>query len=246
MKNHTEACDRTNDLVTYLYGEASEREAEDFARHMDRCALCRDEMAAFSHVHEGIVEWRNQSLPSFEVQSYAAPAFSEASERKRSAVAALREFFTLSPAWMRAATAVATLAVCALVVFAVMRMFKRPETVVVERIVQTGPTETELKEMVDKQVEEIRRKEKDKTDSTAPAMTTATQTAKENNPVKALKPARPRAASSTVAKQQKREMPNKVYAPQEVRQQLAEMVQSSREDDSLPMLSDLLDDSSDN
>jgi hypothetical protein len=50
--------------------------------------------------------------------------------RKLSALAALREFFTVSPLWMRGATAFAGLLLCALIVFAVSRLWQKPVQVV--------------------------------------------------------------------------------------------------------------------
>jgi hypothetical protein len=44
--------------------------------------------------------------------------------------------------------------------------------------------------------------------------------------------------------QQRKAAPDKARASQEARQQLAELVQASRDDDNLPRLSDLIDDSS--
>lgn len=237
-------CERAEEMVAYLYGEASEREACDFERHAKHCISCRDELAALSRVRHEVVEWRNRSLPSFEFSQQVAPPVSQAVDftRKRSVFGALREFFALSPMWMRAATAMAVVIVCALVVFTVARFYEQPRQVIVERIVPTGPTQAQLEEMVNKRAEELRRKEKEAAEISAQDKP-AVDVARETGTVAGLKTRRSTGTPATVARRQNRETPNKVYASQEVRQQLAELVQRQKEDDNLPQLSDLVDDS---
>ena len=123
-------CHRAEDLVSYLYGEASPTDARDFAEHMEQCELCRTEFASFRHVHESVVIWRNQALGSVSIRP-ASPMKDEVAsnyqfaprQEKRSARAALREFFARSPLWLRGATAFATLLLLALALFAVSRMW---------------------------------------------------------------------------------------------------------------------------
>src|SRR3989440_9143878 len=111
MPENFEPCARAEEMVAYLYGEASQTEARGFERHVQRCASCRAETAAFVDVREAIGEWRQQSLgtlysPALEsndVIAFASPR--EASHQRRSPVAARSGCFTLSPVWLRAATA---------------------------------------------------------------------------------------------------------------------------------------------
>lgn len=237
------SCARAEDLVTYLYGEASRSEAVEFEGHMEHCDSCRNELAAFSRVREDVVEWRNQSLPSFESSSAIAPALSGASVAtpKRSALAALREFFTLSPMWMRAATAASMIVVCALLVFTVAHFSETPRTIV--KVVPTGPTQAELDAMVQKQAEELRRKEQQEASASVPEKRLV-EVPVENNVVTRPKLKRSATSQSTVAlKQQNRSTPDNVSSSQAARQQLAELVQRQKEDDGLPRLSDLIDDS---
>ncbi len=243
MKNNSETCGRAEELVAYLYGEASEREAVSFARHMEDCAACRDEAAAFKKVRAGVVEWRNHSLPSFAATPNIAHAFAAAEStraQKRSAFAAISEFFSLSPLWMRAATAAAAVLVCALLVFTATRMFSEPRMV----IVRVAPTQAEVDALVKQEMEKIRQQEQLAQQNSA-SNNSDVQAPKENAVVKPEKAPRQVSSPATVAKRQRRETPGQSTAPQEVRQQLAELVQSStREDDSLPRLSDLLEDAS--
>ena len=119
-------CDRAEQLVTYLYGEAAPAEAEAFRQHLTGCAVCREEMAALGGVREMVGEWRAEALgalPSLGIdESFANAANVQTSyTRKRSAVAALREFFSLSPLWLRAGAVAATLVFCALAALTLAR-----------------------------------------------------------------------------------------------------------------------------
>jgi len=62
--NERSVCHRSEDLVTYLYNEASAAEAQDFAGHLETCEACRAEFGVFSQVHESILLWRNEALGS--------------------------------------------------------------------------------------------------------------------------------------------------------------------------------------
>jgi negative regulator of sigma E activity len=146
MQENFEPCARAEEMVAYLYGEASQTEARDFERHVQRCASCRAETAAFGDVREAIGEWRQQSLgtlysPALEandVIAFASPR--EASKQRRSAFAALSEFFTLSPVWMRAATVAVALIFCALVVIAIAHFREQAKVVVAENPSTTNVT----------------------------------------------------------------------------------------------------------
>jgi hypothetical protein len=112
-------CARAEELVAYLYDEATENEARSFGEHLRACASCRDELAAFGVVRAGVREWRNEAFgltPSLAFEAAGATLASVAREtpRKRSALAALREFFTLSPAWLQVGSVAAALLICAL------------------------------------------------------------------------------------------------------------------------------------
>lgn len=121
----TGECARAGDLMAYLYDEASAEDGRLFTQHLDSCAVCRDELAAFGGVRERVGAWREEVLsgaPSVDLSG----AFSQApaasfDSRGRRARAALREFFALSPTWLRAATAAAALVVCALAALVLAR-----------------------------------------------------------------------------------------------------------------------------
>jgi anti-sigma factor RsiW len=155
----TNLCARADDLVAYLYNEASEPEALAFESHMRGCESCAAEAEAFGHVRASIGEWRSQTIGSIASPvpvTTLSPERDAAGTRARkpSALAALREFFALSPLWMRGATAFAGLAICALVVFAVVRLMEEPRVLVMEKVVEKGPSQAEVNALVDKKVRE--------------------------------------------------------------------------------------------
>src|SRR5215207_5887429 len=130
-KNDTRAttprgCGRDEELVAFLYGEATKEEAGLFRKHLGACAVCREELAAFGGVRDGLGAWRAEALgsvPALNILEAFAPAggVRPAVSRRRSARAALREFFSLSPLWLRAGAFAATLAVCALAALTLAR-----------------------------------------------------------------------------------------------------------------------------
>lgn len=128
-KLKTNDCERGGELVAYFYGEAQGAERESFDAHLARCVACRDELAAFAGVRETIGHWRSEILnnaPALSLADTVAPPASQEVRReriapqRRSARAALREFFTLSPVWLRASMTAAALVVCALAALAVV------------------------------------------------------------------------------------------------------------------------------
>lgn len=149
MSTSTNSCARAEDLVTYLYNEATQMEAKDFEAHVRQCASCRTELSAFGDVREAVGEWRQQSLgslasPAFEANAARAYASVVAPARRRSGLAALREFFALSPVWMRAATALVAVAFCALAAIAIAYFVRQPQTMIVEKPVKAGYSEEEV------------------------------------------------------------------------------------------------------
>lgn len=125
--NERPVCHRAEDLVTFLYGEASELDGQDFAAHLQQCDACRSEFGVFQQVHDSILVWRNEALgPAFHPAAVSVETGVESTqfvqhERKLSALAALREFFSVSPLWLRAATGFAALLLCVLVVLTISR-----------------------------------------------------------------------------------------------------------------------------
>lgn len=130
-------CDRAEELMAYLYDEAQPSESRAFRAHLETCAVCRAELEAFGDVRRSVALWRAEAevnapasvtvgvfeAQAAEAQAAAAPVpFTHAVHaRSRSAAAALREFFRLSPLWLRAGTVAAALSICALAALAFAR-----------------------------------------------------------------------------------------------------------------------------
>ncbi len=155
-RNERPMCHRAEDLVTYLYGEATAEEARDFTAHLQQCDACRAEFNVFNHVHESIVTWRNEALgpiaavvPAQENISVVSPEIVPHG-RRLPALAALREFFTVSPLWLRGATAFAGLLLCALLIFAAARLWRQPTS----NGNEAKYTEQQFQQAVDKKVAE--------------------------------------------------------------------------------------------
>ena len=102
---NTPVCERAPDLMAFLYLEMDERETREFRLHLQQCASCREELASFGVVRESISAWRDEALGGF----VSTPLVT-----KKSAFAALRQFFDLSPLWLKAATGFAVIAFCVL------------------------------------------------------------------------------------------------------------------------------------
>lgn len=156
--NERPVCHRAEDLVTYLYGEATAEEARDFSAHMQQCDACRAEFTVFNQVHTSIVSWRHEALGGFTVQTEASPAADNIvsatgfvrPQRKLPAVAALREFFSVAPLWLRGATAFAGLLLCALIGFTVARTWQQPSPLASDK----KYSEQEFQQAVQKEVAE--------------------------------------------------------------------------------------------
>lgn len=116
-KENSSTCERAEDLISVLYGEASEREKRDFEAHLKQCAGCQAEFAAFAQVRESIGEWRDEALSGFVSTPALVP-------QKKSAIAALRQFFDLSPFWMKGAVGFAVVVFCVLLAVAAVRLSK--------------------------------------------------------------------------------------------------------------------------
>ena len=116
-------CDHANELIAFLYDELNDVESRAFRVHVDGCSSCNEELAAFSNIRSSVVAWRDESLGGA-ASPVVMPsgAVARASTPDRSALAALREFFVLSPAWLKGAVAFATLLLCLFAGLAIARL----------------------------------------------------------------------------------------------------------------------------
>jgi hypothetical protein len=115
-------CERSDDLISFLYQELGEREVRTFKQHLADCASCSRELNSFSEIRNGVVAWREQSLSMINHRSSLASSFAE----KPSALAAIRQFFALSPLWLKGSVAFASLLLFAAVAFLVVSLRVKP------------------------------------------------------------------------------------------------------------------------
>ena len=245
----TNNCARSDELVAYLYNEASADEARDFQNHLSTCTACREELAAFGQVRERIVEWRDESLGALHSTSFVeapAPAvINSVSERKRSALAALREFFMLSPTWLRAATAFASLLFCVLAVIAISHFTRQPTP---QTISQGAPPEPKFTaQELNSQAEKLAQDKFEEYRKQQEALQQATVIKPESDKSVVRQPVKRSAIASnvTVARNDtKLVMPKRTTRPltAQEREQLAEDLglAASKDEDDLPRLSDVL------
>jgi putative zinc finger protein len=113
--NNSPTCERASDLIAFVYNEASKEEARDFQLHLLECGSCREEVASFGVVRQSVGAWRDGALAGF----VSTPVAAQSS--RKSAIAALRQFFDLSPLWLKGATAFAAITLCALSGIALLR-----------------------------------------------------------------------------------------------------------------------------
>jgi hypothetical protein len=115
-------CPQSENMVAYLYGEVDDAGKKDFEKHLSSCALCTEEMAAFGIVRQSVVGWRDDVLSNIVTPAFARDIVTAKQVERRTAFTAIREFFTLSPLWLRGATTFAALVLIALVAFAVFQL----------------------------------------------------------------------------------------------------------------------------
>lgn len=115
-------CQRQEDLVTYLYGEASAPERTRFELHLRECAACQDELKAFQNVRHKMSAWQPQIAPQH-IASQLAPPMKSAQPLPSANLhpgQLLRELFQALPAWFRLTAAGMATATAALVLFSLL------------------------------------------------------------------------------------------------------------------------------
>lgn len=119
-RNESVTCERVDDLISYLYQELDEGELRDFQRHLTGCSSCSVELASFQEIRSSVLAWREQSLGMATIPSMTSKV------EKPSAPAAIRQFFALSPLWLKGAVAFASILFFAVVAFLLLNLNTRP------------------------------------------------------------------------------------------------------------------------
>jgi len=153
-------CGRENDLVGFLYGELEPAEKRNFQIHMQDCAECSSQLSSFKGIRESVVSWRDEALGGL-ASPVGHSTVAQIERTKPSALAALREFFNLSPLWLKGTVAFASLLFCLFAVFAATRLMEAtPETTVVNKTDIPAPSTQELNSEIERRVkEELQRRE---------------------------------------------------------------------------------------
>ncbi len=87
--NPQNECDRKEDLIAFLYDEATTNERASFERHLNECDDCNAELKAFGRVRDNLSAWQVGFAPRTEL---VLP---------RSRMEVLRELIGLFPIWAR-------------------------------------------------------------------------------------------------------------------------------------------------
>lgn len=140
--NNSPNCERASDLIAFVYNEANEGEAREFERHLKECNICRQEVASFGLVRESITAWRDEALSGFVSTPLAATA------NRKSAISALRQFFDLSPLWLKGATGFAAVMLCVLGAVAIFKLQNNNQVSSIEVIPQAVYTQQDVDRMV--------------------------------------------------------------------------------------------------
>jgi putative zinc finger protein len=232
MRNDALICGRENDLIGFLYGELNEVEAIAFQRHLKECATCNAELADLGEVRESVVAWRNESLGSVAFPTQVTTAVPETPRATPSGVAALREFFNLSPLWMKGAVAFAVVLFCVFAGLAVARLRGAPSPAVAVAPAAPALSQQELKALVEQRVQEELKRLKN-SEATATSPLTASDSS-QRNPVKKI--ANPNTQVAQSASSQKARRP----LSRTEREQLASDLRlvSAKNDGDLDLLDD--------
>ncbi len=136
-KNHE--CDRKEELVAYLYGEATAAEKKSFEQHLNDCNECGEELKAFGRVRNDLSAWQVGFAPRTELVF------------QRSKMEVLRELVGLFPVWARGLAMAGAAAVIFLTAMSVYNLKSGTTTA-------SGLSEQQVQAMVSKAVADERAK----------------------------------------------------------------------------------------
>ena len=216
-RDNSTGCERASDLIAFIYNEIDEREAHEFKLHLRECSTCREEAASFGVVRESITTWRDEALAGF----VATPVTT--TTNRKSAFVALRQFFDLSPLWLKGATAVAVVTFCVLLGLA---FFKRDDKAA--QLTIQNPNAIYTEQDVDRKIKEALAKQQE-----SPKQSVETPPVKEQK-VKYQKPKSSEPASSNQFAKSRRPL------SRAEREQLAADLRllSARDDEPIQLLGD--------
>jgi anti-sigma factor RsiW len=151
---HAPGCERENDLIAFLYGELDPGERTAFRGHLQDCRSCSLEFAEFTNIRESVVAWRNEALVGVTSPAIQASPILRTGRSGPTALTALREFFNLSPLWMKGAVVFVSLLFCLFAVLAAARLRKTPPAPVATNPTVKGWSEQEFNAVVAQRVQD--------------------------------------------------------------------------------------------
>lgn len=105
-------------LIAVLYDEASEIEQRDFADHLNQCAACSSEVAAFGLTRAAITDWRNAEFASLVTPEITLPKNAILKATKISLIEQIKNFLLPGGKFFPSVPAFATVLICACLVTA--------------------------------------------------------------------------------------------------------------------------------
>jgi type II secretory pathway pseudopilin PulG len=120
--NHNNpSCSHAEQMISYLYGEADEREKSTFETHLKTCSNCADELTGFGFVRSSVLDWRATDFSKLETPSFDVPAVKSeksflpviVSTDSHSWFAGFKNLFSFNPALTTAALAILIVSVSA-------------------------------------------------------------------------------------------------------------------------------------
>lgn len=141
-KQNSPVCTEATNLIAFLYGEATDAEVRNFELHLEECQACAQELASFGLVREAVVTWRDEALSVF--STTALPVQTD----RKSALAAFRQFFELSPLWLKSATAFAAVVFCVLTGLAVVQISREDRSASIPAIRNATYTQQDVDRIV--------------------------------------------------------------------------------------------------
>lgn len=147
-------CGRENDLIAFLYGELDPGERAVFRSHMQKCGSCNAELREFTNIRESVGAWRNEALGGITSPAVEASPGVRADRPRPTALTALREFFNLSPVWMKGAVVFASLLFCLFAVLAAARLRDTPPPLIAASPNGKTYSEQELNALVERRVQD--------------------------------------------------------------------------------------------
>jgi hypothetical protein len=148
-------CDRTEELISYLYGEMDRLSANSFEDHIKGCACCSEEIGSLQSAREAISYSISDARNSFVPQPLT---FDRRIEKRpgsdwRLALAAAKDYFALAPVWLRAATVAPVLCLIALSMLLLLRTDRQLDTA--QNEAKTSSVQSEERRFTESEVETL-------------------------------------------------------------------------------------------